>query len=74
MFFLEDKNLRFRGTVIPQTKLYMISVQKLTSVNSVLRTKNMTPLKPHKSKFQAEKSCQVSGLGRVTAAQLMSAC
>ena len=35
------------------------NVQKLTSLNLVLRTTIMTPVKPQISKFKAEKSCQV---------------
>ena len=35
------------------------NVQKLTSLNLVLRTTKMTPVKPQISKFKAELSCQV---------------
>jgi hypothetical protein len=35
-----------------------INLQKLTSLNSVSRTTNMTPVKPQISQYQAEKSCQ----------------
>ena len=41
------------------TKTANINVQKLTSLNLVLRTTKMTPVKPQISKFKAEKSCQV---------------
>ena len=41
------------------TKTANINVQKLTSLNLVLRTTIMTPVKPQISKFKAEKSCQV---------------
>jgi hypothetical protein len=36
-----------------------INVQKLASLNLVLRMTIMTPVKPQISKCQAEKSCQV---------------
>jgi hypothetical protein len=35
------------------------NVQKLTSLNLMLRTTIMTPVNPQISKFQAGKSCQV---------------
>ena len=41
------------------TKPANINVQKLTSLNLVLRTTKMPPVKPQISKFKAEKSCQV---------------
>ena len=41
------------------TTLNTINVQKLTSLNVVLRTTIMTHVKQQISKFKAEKSCQV---------------
>ena len=49
------------------TKTANINVQKLSSLNVVLSTTIMTPVKPQISKFKAE-------LSRVTAVKLISVC
>ena len=50
---LPTRPYNFASTTVQQV------IKKLTSLNLVLRTTKMTPVKPQISKFKAEKSCQV---------------